>query len=404
MKILIAGGGASGFMAAITAKRLYPDCRAVIIEKNDRVLKKVLASGNGRCNITNKNINPRFYNKEAGKFIERTLLDFSYSHAASFFSSIGVPFCEEEGGKVYPMSRQASSVVDLLRAEACRLGIEEICSSRIVDVKIGSGGFIVKTVSGDIFGDRLVAAFGSSSGGGSVDGYGLLKKLGHSITDLYPSIVQIKAFGTKAFKGVKFNGRVLVSSGTKILGADYGEILFTEYGFSGPPIMRLSRLVSCETSNLSKKTEIFVDLDLTPEFSFGELLRFLTERSRALPELPLELFLTGIINKKLSFGILKAAGLKLSSLSSSLSGGELRAVSSVIKKWRFKACGVMPFGNSQATAGGVSLDEIEPDTMQSRKVKGLFVTGELLNVDGVCGGYNLHWAWASGYKAGKSLL
>ncbi len=402
--LFIIGGGASGFTASIFAKRKNPNLNITIFEKNKRVLKKVLATGNGRCNITNKNLSLDKYNRESEKFIKYAINSFGVSEAESFFASIGILFSEENGGKIYPMNKQASSVVDMLLAEADHLGIDIKCESEITSIKKKGSFFEIESNSEKLRADKIIISCGSKSGGGFSSGYDILKQFGHTITPLFPAVVQVKAIGTKPLTGMKFVGKAKILKSKKILEEAEGEILFTDYGLSGPTIMNLSRVISkffAEKKNL--KEEIFISLDFLTEFTEEEIYSLLLERRKILNHLNAELFLNGVINKKISFEVIKRANLKLSTPVYSLSNSDLKTVAYLLKNFEFKSEGVMPFINSQVCAGGVELSQIDPFTMESKKVNGLFVTGEILNVDGICGGYNLHWAWASGHLAGKSI-
>lgn len=402
--LFIIGGGASGFTASIFAKRKNPNLNITIFEKNKRVLKKVLATGNGRCNITNKKLSLDKYNRESEKFIKYAINSFGVAEAESFFASIGILFSEENGGKIYPMNKQASSVVDMLLAEADHLGIDIKCESEITSIKKKGSFFEIESNSEKLRADKIIISCGSKSGGGFSSGYDILKQFGHTITPLFPAVVQVKAIGTKPLTGMKFVGKAKILKSKKILEEAEGEILFTDYGLSGPPIMNLSRVISkffAEKKNL--KEEIFISLDFLTEFTEEEIYSLLLERRKILGHLNAELFLNGVINKKISFEVIKRANLKLSTPVYSLSNSDLKTVAYLLKNFEFKSEGVMPFINSQVCAGGVELSQIDPFTMESKKVNGLFVTGEILNVDGICGGYNLHWAWASGHLAGKSI-
>lgn len=402
--LFIIGGGASGFTASIIAKRKNPNLNITIFEKNKRVLKKVIVTGNGRCNITNKNLSLDKYNRESEKFIKHAINIFGVSEARNFFASIGILFSEENGGKIFPMNKQASSVVDMLLAEAEHLGIDIKCESEITSVKKKGSFFEIDLNSERLKADKIIVSCGSKSGGGFSSGYDILKQFGHTITPLFPAVVQVKAVGTKSLTGMKFVGKARVLKSKKVIDESEGEILFTDYGLSGPPIMNLSRVISkffAEKKNL--REDIFISLDFLTEFTDEEIYSLLLERRKILSHLNAELFLNGVINKKISFEVIKRANLKLSTTVSSLSNSDLKTVAYLLKNFDFKSEGVMPFANSQVCAGGADLSQIDPFTMESKKVKGMFITGEILNVDGICGGYNLHWAWASGHLAGQSL-
>jgi len=406
-KVAIIGGGASGFMAAITIGRLDKnrDIKITIYERQSRVGKKLLATGNGTCNITNRNCDISRYHGDY-KLAERVIESFNSQKTEEFFKSIGVICTAKEDGRVYPYSKQASSVLDCLRAEAVRLDIEEKCDSEIVGIKKTKSGFFLSFKGGDKkeFADAVLISAGgkaSPSLGGVSSGYELLGQLGHTSTALYPALVQVKTDGArvKPLKGIKFDGNATVYQNGKPLKTESGEILFTEYGLSGPPIFQLSRIVS-----LSKNSHLKISLDLMPEFSFEEILELLQARHKNMQGECLENFFTGMLNKRLGQTLLKQIfNIQLSEKVEFLNNGRLKQLAGAIKSWEFEIGGTLSWQNSQVTAGGVPLLEFDIKTLQSMKCQGLFAAGEVLNVDGDCGGFNLQWAWSSGYVSGKGI-
>ena len=380
--IAIIGGGASGLVAAIFAAR--GGANVTVLEKNARVGKKILSTGNGRCNFTNINITEKNYNSD---FSECALKKFSPKDAISFFEGIGLLSKTEDEGRVYPNSGQASAVLDVLRLEAQRLDICIIPEFNAVQIIPKNNGFLIASDKGvHHFADKVIVATGGAAApktGSDGGGYKILKKLGHTVTGLKPSLVQIKT--TKSIQGVRAYGRVTMENKKTAV----GEIQFNNYGLSGIPVFGLSKYAE-------KGEKICVDL--LPDLSFDDVLKMLKNR----PKQTMETYMTGIINKSLGQMLLKECGISpLSKGNDELTASEIEKIAKMLKCWRFEIVGVMPWDNAQVTSGGISLDEVNPETMESRIVKNLFITGELLDIDGDCGGFNLHWAWATGFVAGS---
>lgn len=397
--ILIVGGGAAGLTAAIAAKRRNSSLEVCILERMDRVGKKLLATGNGRCNITNKELDIKHYHGNTA-FAEYALNKFGLAETVEFFRSLGV-LIKFEGQKAYPYSLQASSVLDALRFEAQELGCEIICGCRVTEIVKSDNKFIVE--SGEQYTSRcvIVATGGCSYPklGSDGSGHRLLQKLGHTVTPLSPAIVQVKTKEgiVKSLKGIKVESRVTAKVNKEVAGTKFGEVLFTDYGLSGPPILQLSRLVSV---NPAGNVEFF--LDFMPDMEFSEIVDICKDRVKQHPHRQLAEFFTGMLNKRLGQVIVKSCGLALKDECLVLTDRNIKAMAGLIKAFWFTAVGTTGFANAQVTAGGVSCDEFDPKTLESKKVKGLFAAGEVLDVDGDCGGYNLQWAWSSGYLAGYS--
>lgn len=392
--IIVIGGGASGMIAAICAKRQNPQLKIALIEKNERFGKKLALTGNGRCNISNKNISLGNFHGEDPEFCKTALEDFNLDATRDFFESIGVIFKEGENGKLYPYSLQASSVVDALRFEIERLGIDCVFSEEITSIKKTDSGF---SLSGkNIYKSKcVIIASGGISGGkiASDTGFELLKNLGHSLVDLSPAIVQIKTENTltKQLKGVKIDAYATVLKAGKAIKRDFGEVLFCDYGLSGPPILQLSRY-------LKKGDEI--SLDLMPDFDEKALISLLYTRASTLSATASEFF-TGLLQKRLGQVILKELGFGLNNIFSPEYKDIIR-LAKAIKDFRFKFLDTNGFNNAQVTHGGIFTSEFSDKTLMSKLNDGLFACGEVLDIDGDCGGYNLQWAWSSGYKAGLS--
>lgn len=399
-EIAVIGGGASGMMAAITARKSGKE--VIILERKDRILKKVLITGNGRCNITNVNANISNYFGKNISSVENILNSFNPQDTMDFFNGLGIICNEENRGKVYPLSGQASSVVDALRFEAERLGIR--IETEFYVRKIEKEGFKFKIYSEDrkkIEAGRVIIAAGGQSYpelGSNGSGFELAKELGHSVTRLSPSIVQLKTEKNqvKGLQGIKTDAAVTAYGDNKKICTYDGELLFTDYGISGNVVFNISFVMP-----LYKNVEF--EIDFMEKFDYNELYEILKERKKIMSHLTMENYFNGMINKKLGQFLSKVSGIeKLSKPVKDLNDSEIRKLCTVLKKYRVKILDTTGFKNAQITAGGVSLDEVNPETLESKIVKGLYFSGEVLDVYGECGGFNLQWAWASGYIAGKN--
>ena len=399
-EIAVIGGGASGLMAAITAKKSGKE--VIILERKDRILKKVLITGNGRCNITNVNANISNYFGKNISSVENILNRFTPQDTMDFFNELGIVCNEENRGKVYPLSGQASSVVDALRFEAERLGIK--IETEFYVRKIEKDGFKFRIYSEDrkkIEAGRVILAAGGQSYpelGSNGSGFELAKELGHSVTKLSPSIVQLKTEKNqvKGLQGIKTDVAVTAYGDNKKICTYDGELLFTDYGISGNVVFNISFVMP-----LYKNVEF--EIDFMEKFDYNELYEMLKERKRILSHLTMENYFNGMINKKLGQFLSKVSGIeKLSKPVKDLNDSDIRKLCTVLKKYRVKILETTGFKNAQVTAGGVSLDEVNTETLESKIVKGLYFSGEVLDVYGECGGFNLQWAWASGYIAGEN--
>lgn len=382
---VIIGAGASGMMAAITAAQLNPALKIALIEKNSRVGKKLLSTGNGRCNLTNLDQNAVHYHGDNQWFIQQVLQQFDFDATLSFFRSIGIE-TTSENGKVFPQSLQAASVLDLIRYALTRNSVECICDFQCKRVKKEKDLYQLESIDQKVItAQKLVIASGGKASpqlGSSGDGYQFLEQFGHETTSLYPSLVQVCTEGKKTLplKGIKVNAAVKVSVGGEVIASDYGEVLFTEYGLSGPPIFQLSRYASLV------KNPIF-ELDLFPHMTEAELSALLSERRNYFPQ---EMLLVGLLHNTVCREILREA---------ESSDGIIK----LLKKWPFKVTSTRGWNSAQVTGGGVYLRDFSPFTLESKKSKKLYACGEVLDVCGDCGGYNLQWAWSSGAVVGRAL-
>lgn len=406
LKVGIVGAGASGLIAAIFLKRFGAD--VMLFEQLDRVGKKILATGNGRCNLTNSNIDISRFHGESNKFAHSVLKNFSSKDTQAFFSELGILCKEEEEGKIFPNSDQASSILDVLRYELETLGVKEIVSTKIERIKSVKDEFILfDNLNKKYYVNKVIIATGGKSSpklGSKGLGYKLAESLGHEIVTPFPSLVQLKLDykNLKAIKGVKFLGKASIVSGNRTLKEYSGEILFTDYGISGPPILQLSR---CALNSYNNEEKTYVDVDMFENISEGELFSMLKDRFRNARNKPIDFSFVGLINKKLIPTLLKDAGISdLKKSSKDITEKEIRDLCSIFKHWSFKVTGSKDWEFSQVTAGGVSTKEINPKSLESKIQRGLFFSGEVIDIDGDCGGFNLQWAWSSGYVAAVNCI
>ena len=401
-QILVIGGGAAGLAAAITAARQAPDARVTVLERLDRVGKKLLATGNGRCNLTNLHASPaRFHSCDSGA-LRQVMKGMEPRESLDFFASLGLLCRQEDEGRVYPKCNQASMVVDVLLQELERLNIRTQCGCTVRGIRPGRNEWIVETEGGALTAGAVILTTGGKAApklGSDGSGYALAKALGHSCTPLYPALVALKCDrnGLGGLKGIRAEAGLTLLAGSRVLGRDAGEIQFTDYGLSGIPAMQLSGRLA----GLRPGERCTALVDLFPEWSLETLARELKARQKR--QATLETLLLGTVHKRLAYAVLKSTGLQpLSRPSASLSDGDLQRLADSLKAWRFRVTGTQGWDAAQVTGGGIPLDEVDPDTMESRRQPGLYLAGELLDVTGDCGGFNLHWAWCIAIRAGRS--
>lgn len=398
--LIIVGGCASGLAAAISCKRLYPQKRIVILEKLPRIGKKILATGNGKCNLTNLEACTHSYRNKS--FADFALNKYNPRKVIGFFESMGLLCYADNCGRVYPESNTAASVLDALRLEVEKLGIEVICDFAVSDIRKENGKF---TVNNELESEKIIIATGGKASppqGSDGSGYPLVKKLGHSVTPLHPALVPLTVADeiTKSLKGIRVRDVELTLENGKILKKSKGEILFTENGLSGIAAMELASNAEISLNDVKKNT--FTHIDFLPQHTGNNLLGYLKNLRDIKGNADLDYLLNGILPKALGVAICKVCKLYGSDRTvSGLSDKELKITASIIKDFSLKVTGTKGFNNAQVTCGGVPVDEIDPETMQSKKCKGLYIVGEIVDVDADCGGFNLQWAWASGMLAGE---
>lgn len=401
--VIIVGAGASGLMAAITAAR--QGSSVLVLEQKDKAGKKILATGNGKCNFTNKFQALECYRSDDSAFAMKVLSCFDTTRTLSFFEELGI--CpKERDGYYYPNSEQAASIVSVLMLECIKLKISFSYNETVKSIK--KPYFTVLT---EVLGQaqsktyqakRVVLSTGGCASpklGSDGSGYQLAKSLGHRIIKPLPALVQLKSPDKycKTVSGVRTNAAVAAYAGKAMLAKEEGEIIFTDYGISGIPVMQISRYVAKALDHGDKVT---LSLDFLPEVPKTEITLMLQKRIKQNPSKTMEELLLGILNHKLSYIIIKEAGLDPIKQSKSVTLPEIEKIAAGIKEFRMNINDTNSFENAQVCAGGAATEEINSDTMESKLVHGLYLTGELVDVDGTCGGYNLQWAWSSGYLAG----
>lgn len=400
MKIGIIGAGASGMMAAISAAERM-DREVLLFERQARVGRKLLATGNGRCNLSHWHADASHYHSASPDFVLPALEQLSVTDTLSFFRDRGLYTVSDRTGRIYPYSDQANSVVDVLRFALSQPNIRLLTGCEITGVKHAKNGFLLKTAEESHTVDRLIVACGGAAGtklGGGLSGYQLLQSLGHHCTKLYPSLVQLRTDSplVRSLKGVRANAALSLQQGEGVLAQGRGEVQFTEYGVSGPAVFELSRCASTAGVRLE------LHLDLLPEVTTDMLVSTLCIRILQQPNLGCEDLLTGILHNRLGRVVLRAAEVPPNTPIHTLKWGQLTAVVDAAHDFVLSITGTLGMDSAQVTAGGVDVREFDPATLESRIVPGLFACGEVLDVDGDCGGYNLQWAWSSGRLAGRS--
>ncbi len=399
--VMIIGGGASGLAAAISSAR--KGAKTAIVERLRRVGKKLLVTGNGRCNFLNASLQRKHFHGTDPVLIEDVFAQFDGAQILDFFQELGILSKEEDDGRIFPRCDQAGAVLDVLRYECNRLGIDELCSRAISEIIQKQDRFILKTAENEEFHSKkvIITTGGKASPqfGSNGSGFVLAQKLGHTIIEPYPSLVQIKLDDEylNHLKGIRSDARVSLHANESLIDTQEGEILFTEYGISGIPILQLSRYIN---NPELKDDSMELHVDLFPEISFHDLKKMLIDRFQKLSYKSVEDAMIGLINKRMILPSLSLAGIDKAKMSSELNSTEIEALTHQLKDRRFVVKGTLSWRDAQVTAGGVSTKEVDDRTLESKLIPGLYFAGEVLDIHGDSGGYNLAWAWASGYVAG----
>ena len=396
MVIGIIGGGASGMAAALAASE-NKDARVVLLERQARVGRKLSATGNGRCNLTNLHAATGGYHGDEADFSAYAIAKFGPEETLSWFRQMGLFTVAEDSGRVYPYSDQANSVVDVLRFALERENITVNLGFEVEKIKKTEEGFRVESKEEALVFDKLIIACGGLAGtklGGTMSGYKLLRSCGHRCTRLRPTLVQLRSSwsGVSALKGVRCNCRAAILHNGALHSESTGELQFTEYGLSGPVIFEISRDACQGGGDWTARLDFLPDMD--ENTLKNELLR------RKNTKLPVSELLTGILHNRLGRVITQDMGISGYVPVSQLEESEIAAVSHGVKHFQVALTEPLGMDSAQVTAGGIVTKEFDAATMESRLVPGLYACGEVLDVDGDCGGYNLQWAWSSGRLAG----
>lgn len=400
--MIVVGAGAAGLIASITAARTGR--KVLLLEQNSKIGKKILVSGNGKCNIDNRHISARRFHGENPDFIDEVLNGYGFEVVEKFFTSIGLELIEGKEGKMFPMSLQASSVVELLEFEAQKRGVQILCDCAVTSLSKNDDTFTVETSQGSKRCKKLLLASGSPAApqlGGSNSGYAFATKMGHSLIPRHPSLVQLcsEEQWVKACAGVKVAGLAKLYANGEYVTEKKGDLLFTNYGISGLAILDLSREVS---TRLADYDYCELSLDLMPGLSKEKLTNLLINRLDTASEKPVEIWLHGILNKKL-IHIIREQSKCRARRESELNRKEVGKLVYAIKNLKLSINDTKGFKGAEVATGGVNTAEVNPQTMESKLVPGLYFAGEILDVDGDRGGFNFHFAWVSGLRAGNHL-
>ena len=396
MTIGIIGGGAAGMAAALAAAE-DKNCSVVLMERQARLGRKLSATGNGRCNLSNLHASEGGYNGDDPQFSKFAIETFSPTETLEWFSNLGLYTVAEASGKIYPYSDQANSVVDVLRFSLDKENIEVLTDFEVMKAKKDADKFCVTSKDRTLEFDRLIVACGGLAGtklGGTMAGYKLLRSFGHNCTKLRPALVQVKTSwgGVSALKGVRANCHAAIYHDGRRQRQSVGEVQFTEFGLSGPVIYEISR-DACQGGGEWECT-----LDFLPDISAAELRELLSRRRDSA--LNAEDLCTGILHNRLGRVLVKEADIRANTPISTLTDGQVEDIVSLAKGFTVTLTEPLGMDAAQVTAGGIVTSEFNPTTMESKLVPGLYACGEVLDVDGDCGGYNLQWAWSSGRLAG----
>lgn len=399
--VTVIGGGAAGLFFTAQASQMYKKLNFAIIEKNQRVGKKLLVTGNGRCNLTNIYTKAENYHGSFEPYIDEVLFKCSPEKIIDLFLKMGLVTRVDDCGRVYPKSNQSSSVLDVLRFNCENSNVSFFCENKVIDVKKNKGLFTITTDNETITTDKLIFATGGAAApksGGDKSGYELLKKFGHTINKISPSLcpINVKSEFLKSLKGIRVQGEISLFADGKHISSEIGEIQFTDNALSGICVFNLSQYFA------ENKKQI-LRIKLMPENNFSETLDILINNQNVFSEQTSENLMTGIFHKRIAQALLKSANISLNKKVSEISNSELKSLAKLINSFDFEATHLGGLSLSQVTKGGVKGDEVDPLTFESKKTKGLYIIGEALDCNGDCGGYNLQFAFATGYLAAKSL-
>ncbi len=405
MNIAVIGGGASGMTAAICAKR--NGHQVTVFEHMDRVGKKILTTGNGKCNLTNVNQGIEFYHGTHPEYAQKIFEQCSYQDTIRFFTKLGI-YTKNRNGGLYPYSEQASAVLDVLRMELLHLNIEVITEADVYQISVKENFLLhirlkKKEITREF--DRIIIAAGSKAAkhtGSDGNGYVLARSLGHTLIEPVPALVQLKSDQPffKSIAGIRCDARLTLMIDDEYQDEERGELQLTDYGVSGIPVFQLS---SKAARALYEKKDVRIEIDFMPDMpTVGDMKEFLTRRMEACPNKELHELLIGVFHKNLCSLFLRCNDFKSNRIAKDLSEEEMSALARIIKRFPVHITGTNSFENAQTCSGGVDTEELT-DRLESKLVPGVYFTGEIIDIDGACGGYNLQWAWSTGMLAGSSI-
>lgn len=401
-KLIIIGAGAAGLTAAIEAKKNGLD--VILLERMDRPGKKILATGNGKCNLTNSFYDEDTYRGQDASFAYHVIQKYDYKNVLSFFKNLGL-FVMEHNGYYYPKSAQASTVLEVLLLQCKHQNIPIFCGKEVISIKKEKNTFSVFTKEECWKGDFVLLCGGGKSNeklGSNGSAIQLAKAMGHRIVPLAPALCALHAKGDffKQTSGVRVKARIRLNIDGINTKWNQGELQLTDYGISGVMVFCVSRYA---VYGLMEKKGVYAYIDFMPDFDYHECKEALQFLKKAVSYKSIPQALEGILNQKLATAIVKYCKIPLDTRIKEMTLAQCNKLCETIKNFQVEITGYADFSKSQVTAGGISTDEINPDTMESKLVKGLYFAGEMVDVDGTCGGYNLQWAFSSGIIAAKSI-
>ena len=404
-QIVVVGGGAAGLMTAIVARQTYPELGVTVLDGADRLGRKILISGGGRCNVTNRVVHPRDFNGGPRRIIGRVLRAWTVDDTVRFFADLGVTLHEEPGGKLFPDTHRAATILDALLAAAGRAGVVIRTGHRVDAVMREGGGFTLRAGPATIRGDRVVLASGGLSvpqTGSDGAGYGFARALGHTLVPTTPALVPL-LLGVgfhDSVTGVSHPAEVIVSAGGRNLARTRGALLWTHVGASGPAVLDASR--HWHRAELERRNPV-VHVQLRPGLTFEAIEEEMVTAAVARPRSSVGTVVSEWLPASLAAELLSAVGVAGDTTMAHLTRDARRTLVHALAAWPLDVTGSRGYRVAEVTAGGVPLEEIDAATMASRRCPGLYLAGEILDVDGRIGGFNFQWAWASGAVAGRAV-
>lgn len=408
--IAILGGGAGGLMCGCAINKSDFNGTSVIIEAQNRCGKKLLATGNGRCNLSNKHITTNCYLGSGKAEALNLFKKYNTSYIINYFENLGLLCRGDNEGRIYPLSNSASSVLDVLRLSL--VNTKEYCSCKIESIKKEKDKYIISCKEKIFEAKKIIFTLGGKASpklSSDGDGYKLLKSLGYNINSLMPSLSPVKVSSPllPSLKGIRVKGNISLYCDNKLIKKESGEIQFTDNSLSGIAVFQLSPFVNefftKNTIQGKKYKQIMLSIDLLPEKTLDETLKILEKRKKTFANLCSEYF-TGIFHKRIGLALLKNNNIPTDKNITDLTSKEISLLAKNIKDWQFMPKCISDFNTAQVTGGGIDAGNINFNTMESKRDKGLYFAGEIVDVDGICGGYNLHWAWTSAIIAGENAV